>query len=104
MYRLALVTLLALPLNAVLFAVESGENHEVQPSTAAINSMCPMCMKGVGEHPLLTRVTVGEGATAKSFMVGMDTKDCQEAFQKDPQAGLKKTFGKDAAGPKTLYK
>ncbi len=104
MYRLALVTLLALPLNAALVAAESGENHESPPAMMAMNSTCPMCMKGIGEHPMLTKVTVGDGANAKSFMIGMDSKDCQEAFQKDPEAGLKKTFGKDAPGPKTLYK
>ena len=104
MYRIALVALLALPLNAALFAVESGENLESKPPMMAMNSMCPMCTKGIGEHPMLTRVTVGDGATATSFMIGMDTKEFQEAFQKDPETGMKKTFGKDAAGPKTLYK
>lgn len=66
-----------------------------------MNSMCPMCDKPVGDKPASVKVTVGEGADAKTCMMAFDSMDCAKMFAKDPAPVLKKAFGKDAPGFKT---
>jgi hypothetical protein len=70
-------------------------------ASGPMNAMCPMCDKPVGAKPSTVKVTVGEGADAKTCMMGFDSMDCAKAFSKDPEPVLKKAFGKDAPGFKT---
>lgn len=99
MRTLTLLALLALGAVAPLAAMEADTHH-----AAMLNSECPMCGKAVGDKPATVKITVGEGADAKVFLLACESKECADRFMKNPEPVLKKTFGKDAPGPKTLYK
>ena len=101
MRTLTLITLMAIGTSAPLMAMEH-EDH--QAKTTTLNTMCPMCDKTVGDKPTNVKLTVGEGAEAKTYLVACDSTNCAEIFMKNPEPMLKKTFGKEAAGAKTQYK
>ena len=100
MHSFTLIALMALATAAPLAAMEGDESHHHM----AINSMCPMCSKAVGDKPSTVKITVGEGADAKTYMVACDTDTCAMMFMKNPEPVLKKAFGKEAPGAKTQYK
>lgn len=100
MRTLTLLTMLALGAVAPLSAMEAEAHH----AATVLNSECPMCHKAVGDKPSTVKITVGEGAEAKSFLIACESKECSDAFMKNPEPVLKKTFGKEAPGPKTQYK
>ena len=97
---LAALFALGLGLAVPLVAAESTEHGAL----ATLNSHCVMCGSEVGASPVLTKLTVGEGTDAKSFYLACESKPCAEALLKDPAPVLKKTFGKDAPGAKTMGK
>ncbi len=98
---LALVSLAG---GSTLLAMEQPDNTPRQSAPAIMNEMCPMCDNAIGATPATTRITVGEGESAKSYLVACDRQGCADAFVQDPAPVLKKVFGKGAPGPKTLYK
>ena len=100
MRTLTLIAVLALAAAAPLTAMEADAHH----GATILNSECPMCHKAVGDKPSTVKITVGEGAEAKSFMLACDSKGCCDEFMKDPEPVLKKTFGKSVPGPKTQFK
>jgi len=100
MRTLTLFTILALGAVAPLAAMEA----QTVKANTYINSECPMCHKAVGDKPSTVKITVGEGADAKVCYMACESKECADAFMKDPEPVLKKTFGKEAPGPKTLNK
>ena len=101
MRTLTLLTLMAIGASAPLMAMEHDDHHVI-PTT--VNTMCPMCDKAVGDKPTNVKITIGEGAEAKTYLVACDSKNCADMFTKDPEPVLKKTFGKNAPGAKTQYK
>jgi len=126
MRTLTLLSILALGAVAPLAAVEAGDTHAAvscgangcagsstaatkadaphAPHATVLNSECPMCHKAVGDKPSTVKITVGEGAESKVYLLACKSKECADMFTKDPEPVLKKTFGKEAAGPKTLFK
>ena len=100
MRTLTLLTMLALSALAPLAAMEA----DTPTTPKMLNSDCPMCHKAVGDKPSTIKITVGEGAEAKSFMLACDSKGCCDEYMKNPEPVLKKTFGKNAPAPKTQFK
>ena len=99
----SLLTLLTLAVSAPLAAMDH-EDHGKGVTATPMNTECPMCDKAIGDKPTMVKITVGEGKDAKVCHMACDSKDCAAAFVKDPEPALKKKFGKDAPGPKTLNK
>ena len=85
-----------------LSAMEQADNHADNTAMKSMNSMCPMCDKPVGDKPEKVKITVGEGASAKSFFLACDSKMCSDEFMKNPEPVFQKNFsGKANAGRKT---
>ncbi len=86
------------------FPLVAADKDMPMEHMSMVNSSCPMCGNAVGETPSKVKITVGEGAEAKTYFIACDNKTCADAMMKDPEPTLKKHFGKDAPGAKTQYK
>lgn len=103
MNLLPFLAVLAVGAAMPLAAMDKESSSEKAPS-ATLNTTCPMCSKAVGEDPDKVKITVGEGAQAKSYYIASDSKTCSDEFMKNPEPYMKKLFGKDAPGAKTPNK
>jgi len=94
----------ALALSAILFSATSlgaTEPIDVAQGNPIINTVCPMDGKAVNDKSTMVPMTIGEGATAKHYRMGMCSAACHDEMMKDPQKALAPRFGKESKGPKT---
>lgn len=88
---LGLVALLALP--CLLNAVEPSND----PTAPVINTTCPMDGNAIDMTTCkMVKMTVGEGADAKSCRMACCSVSCASEFAKDPASVLKTNY----VGPK----
>lgn len=101
-----------LALTAALFtathlgaAETNDKNDKADSLPPVVNTVCPMDGKPLDmAHCSMMKMTMGEGAEAKPYRMGMCSDACMTEFKKDPAAALKPVFGKGSPGPKTQYK
>lgn len=88
---------------STLGAAELNNNADALPPI--INTVCPMTGNDIdaAKSPTVL-MSIGEGAECKKYRIAMCSDACVTEFKKDPAAALKPKFGKNAPGPKTLYK
>lgn len=101
---LPFLSLLVVGLGMPLVAMDKDMTTDKPSPMVAMNTHCPMCTKPIGENPATVKMTIGEGAEAKTCYMAMDSATCAQAFTKDPEQALRKQFGKDATGAKTPAK
>ncbi len=100
-FSLLLMTALAFAPSVIQAADEVKSNQE---QTKPINTTCMMCGKDVGADSKNLTLKVSDDKTSKTMTMACCSQACSDEFMKDPAAAMKPHFGKNAAGPKTLYK
>lgn len=98
---LPFLSLLVAACGMPLVAMDKDMAMDKPSPTAAVNAHCPMCSKPIGDNPAKVKMTIGDGADAKTCYMAMDSTMCAQEFAKDPEPYLRKQFGKDAPGAKT---
>ena len=85
-----------------LTAMDQVDPNADSAHMKSMNATCPMCDKPIGDKAEKVKITVGEGATAKSFHMSCCSKMCADEFTKNPEPVFQKNFGAKAnAGRKT---
>lgn len=96
-----LMTALAFAPSVMQAADEVNPNKE---PTKPITPTCMMCGKDIGSDGKTITIKVSDDKTSKTITMGCCSQACSDQFMKDPAATLKPQVGKNAPGPKTLYK
>ena len=97
-----------LPAILVLTATFLGSGTLMAVDAPILNTHCPVSGTAIDPAKAPTvLMTIGEGTEARQFRIAMCSDACCAEMKSDPAKSLKPLFdktGKNAPGPKTMFK